>query len=130
MKEDYVTFESLGIKYPPYIDEYREKFGEYPTMQLYREGRLPVKFSGLHLGGIPVKSSHFTTQVQFEVMGTLAPPGALGSRQRALDTKIVIRHPRMPSEVIILPWQQLVTKMYVAETKALLKPKRKAWVKL
>ena len=128
MKEDYVTFESLGIKYPPYIDEYREKFGEYPTMQLYRETELPVKFRQTRNGVfIPLVNQVFAPSHQFRVQGSVPP---VKSPERGVisdDGYIVLGNPTDLGEQIIIPCYQMIARMHIIKPKT---SKRKAWVKL
>jgi hypothetical protein len=115
MKEK-ITFESLGITNPPYVDEYREKFGAYPTMKLYERAWLrtgdPEGFFNGRKDGV---YSRCLVRHKFEVVGVLRDPDPATDRSEM----IILKHPENDlCDPILLTPAQLVDKMHI------IKPRR------
>lgn len=81
-KEPFTTFEELGIS-APYVKEFRDKFGDYPTLSITKYCKLPLRYPST--GGKKVFRMHPLDEGR-EIQVTGTEPG------KRVATNIICKH--------------------------------------
>ncbi|WP_419663847.1 uncharacterized protein Dvar_40760 [Desulfosarcina variabilis str. Montpellier] len=113
LKATYKTFSELGITEEPYVTQFKEKFGHYPTMEVKSAHRLPTRYS------TPSGEQKYHMKTTYRPGELFKVTGTEPGKRTPTSVNIILTHPTDRDSRIVLTPKDLIAKMHINSTETL-----------